>query len=366
MRFKSVSLASIGYLIPEVEVTSDWIEQQLIHPYERLKLPIGRLEGMSGIRSRRIWNDGVRLSDCSIGSCRLALESAGVTPEDIGCLIHASVCREYLEPATACRVHHHLGIPPKSWVYDVSNACLGVLNGAVQIAQLIEAGVIKAGLVVGTEDSRGLLRATLDQLKNDPQLTRQSIKPAFASLTIGSGSCAWLLANTDWYGNKTGRQPSAIKGAAAIARTEYHGLCQSDTDQAGSGMLPTMNTDSELLLAGLSTGKEAFEELLCELSWTHAHIQRTVCHQVGAAHRRRILETLALPADHDYATFSTWGNTGSVALPIALAQSIENGFWNQDHRGILLGIGSGVNSLMMGLEPGSIAVGHQSERLMLG
>jgi len=234
MRFNSVCLASIGYLIPEVEITSDWIEQELAEQYQRLKLPVGRLEGMSGISQRRIWSDGVRLSDCSVASCRLALESSGLNPSDIGCLIHASVCREFLEPATACRVHHLLGIPPKSWVYDVSNACLGVLNGAVQIAQLIESGSIQAGLVVGTEDSRGLLKATLDQLKNDSQLTRQSIKPAFASLTIGSGSCAWLLANSNWYRAKFPGQGADLKAAVAIARTEHHGLCQSDTDQAGA------------------------------------------------------------------------------------------------------------------------------------
>jgi len=367
MRFNSVCLASIGYLVPEVEITSDWIEDELSAQYQRLKLPTGRLEGMSGIRSRRIWSDGVRLSDCSVASCRLALEASGVPAGEVGCLIHASVCREFLEPATACRVHHLLGLPPKSWVYDVSNACLGVLNGAAQIAQLIQSGCIQAGLVVGTEDSRGLLKATLNQLKNDSQLTRQSIKPAFASLTIGSGSCAWLLVNSKWYSERFGKQGSQIQAAVAIARTEHHGLCQSDTDQAGSSMLPTMNTDSEMLLeAGLSTGREAFLELLSELGWENTDVQRSVCHQVGATHRRRILETLKLEPENDFATFTEWGNTGSVALPIALGQSIENGFWNNHSQGALLGIGSGVNSLMMGLSGGRIEVAHRKESEALG
>ncbi|MEI6526458.1 MAG: 3-oxoacyl-ACP synthase III, partial [Planctomycetota bacterium] len=324
MRFNSVCLASIGYLVPEVQITSEWIEQQLSEQYERLKLPEGRLEGMSGIQSRRIWSDGVRLSDCSVASCRMALEFSGVSASDIGCLIHASVCREFLEPATACRVHHLLGIPPKSWVYDVSNACLGVLNGAVQIAQLIESGCIKAGLVVGTEDSRGLLKATLHQLQNDSSLTRQSIKPAFASLTIGSGSCAWLLAHSDWYRDRFGKTGSDMLGAVAIARTEHHGLCQSDTDQAGSGMQPIMNTDSELLLeAGVATGAAAFDLLLDELKWERTDIATTVCHQVGSAHRRRMLETLNMPIDTDYSTFDRLGNTGSVALPTALGLGLS-------------------------------------------
>ena len=78
-------------------------------------------------------------------------------------------------------------------VYDVSNACLGLLNGIVQVANLIELGQIRAGLVVGTEDSRALLESTIDALNRDQSLTRDSVKPAFASLTIGSASAAVLL-----------------------------------------------------------------------------------------------------------------------------------------------------------------------------
>lgn len=363
MKFSRVALASIGYVVPEVEITSDWIESELRDVYERLKLPPGRLEGMSGIASRRIWKEGTRLSDCSIASCRAAIDAAQLTGEQIsqiGCLIHASVCREYLEPATACRVHHHVGLDEACWVYDVSNACLGIVNGCVQIANLIESGSIRAGLVVGTEDSRGLMRATLRQLQADEGLTRQSIKPAFASLTIGSGSCAWLLVDQAWWDSLTPpphREGAKLLGAVARARTEFHELCQSDTDQAGSGMLPIMQTDSERLLeAGVATGAATFRELLRELEWTVDRVDATVCHQVGAAHRRRILEALEVPVSKDFSTFRTTGNTGSVALPTAFAMAIEAGFVKVRDQVALLGIGSGVNSVMLGLEYRDVAV----------
>jgi 3-oxoacyl-[acyl-carrier-protein] synthase III len=361
MKFSRVAIASIGYVIPEVEITSDWIESELRDVYERLKLPAGRLEGMSGIASRRIWKDGTRLSDCSIASCQAALEAVRFPKallSEIGCLIHASVCREYLEPATACRVHHHVGLGDQCWVYDVSNACLGIVNGAVQIATLIESGVIRAGLVVGTEDSRGLLRATLEQLRSDPQLTRQSIKPAFASLTIGSGSCAWLLVDRDWWLGVDAETPGAgLLGAVARSKTQFHELCQSDTDQAGSGMLPTMQTDSEQLLeAGVQTGSATFFGLLRELGWSVDQVDATICHQVGAAHRRRILDALGVPLAKDFSTFQHTGNTGSVALPTAFAMAIESGFVGAGNRVALLGIGSGVNSVMLGLDYSKVAV----------
>ncbi len=357
MRFENVALVSIGQLIPAIEISSTWIETQLQSVYERLRLPEGRLEGMSGIQSRRIWAEGTRLSDCSIVSCRNAMTAARIEPADLGCLIHASVCREFLEPATACRVHHHLGLPEEAWVYDLSNACLGIMNGAVQIAQFIESGSIRAGLVVGTEDSRGLMQATLAQLQNDASLTRQSIKPAFASLTIGSGSCAWLLVDRRWWATRKESTGAQVLGAVAIARTEHHGLCQSDTDQAGGNMQPTMNTDSELLLeAGVATGAAAFQRLLEELVWERKQLVATICHQVGAAHRRRMLDALELPQDKDFATFATLGNTGSVALPTALAEAITSGFLPATGQAALLGIGSGVNSVMLGLQLGAISV----------
>jgi 3-oxoacyl-[acyl-carrier-protein] synthase-3 len=230
------------------------------------------------------------------------------------------------------------------------------MNGAVQIAQLIEAGVIRAGLVVGTEDSRGLLEATVQQLNADHSLTRQSIKPAFASLTIGSGSCAWLLGDRRFFANSTPKG-AAVRGAVAVARTQHHGLCQSDTDQAGSGMHPIMNTDSELLLeAGVATGAAAFEKLLQELGWERNTIAATVCHQVGSAHRKRMLDSLHMPMETDFSTFECLGNTGSVALPTALGMGLKEQFFARDSRAALLGIGSGLNSVMMGIEFGEIAV----------
>jgi 3-oxoacyl-[acyl-carrier-protein] synthase III len=361
MRFSRVAIASIGYVVPELEITSDWIESELSEVYERLKLPPGRLEGMSGIASRRIWRDGTRLSDCSVASCQAALEAANFPEErwaDVGCLIHASVCREFLEPATACRVHHRLGLAENCWVYDISNACLGIINGAVQIASLIELGVIRAGVVVGTEDSRGLLQATLAHLRSDPGLTRQSIKPAFASLTIGSGSCAWVLVDRDWWDTAAPPAPGArLLGAVARANSQYHDLCQSDTDQAGAGMLPTMQTDSEQLLeAGVETGAATFRGLLDELGWSVERLAATVCHQVGAAHRRRILEALGLSFAKDFCTFQSTGNTGSVALPTAFGMAVESGFLRSGDLAALLGIGSGVNSVMLGVEYQGIPV----------
>ncbi len=342
MHYQQVCIESLGYTLPDEVVTSDEIERRLAPLYRRLKLPEGRLELMSGIRERRLWPRGAKPSDASIESARKAVAAAEIDPHEIGCLIHASVCRDQLEPATACRVHDALGLAAECVVYDVSNACLGLLNGVLQVANLIELGQIEAGLVVGTEDSRSLVESTIAALNADESLTRETVKPAFASLTIGSASAAVLLVH-----ESLSRTRNHLHAAAVRADSEHHRLCAGGLE--AEGML--MQTDSERLLhAGLSAGQATFERFLSSSGWSREQIDKTICHQVGGTHRRMMLESLGLTVERDYATFSWLGNTGSVALPITLALAAESGFLGERQHVALLGIGSGINCIMLGVD----------------
>jgi 3-oxoacyl-[acyl-carrier-protein] synthase-3 len=358
VKFAQVCLQSIAVTMPSEVVTSDEIESQLQPLYSRLRLPAGRLELMSGIASRRLWPIGTTPSGPSITSGNAAIDDSGIDRAKIGCLIHASVCRDFLEPATASKVHHGLGLSEDCWVYDVSNACLGLLNGAVQIASLIEAGAIQAGIVVGTENSRPLMQRTIEVLNADESLTRQSVKPAFASLTIGSGSCAWLLTHRDLAARGDVKHAgSPFLAAVAAARTEFHDLCRSDDDSAGASMQPVMDTDSEKLLhEGIATGAAAFVKFLPETGWSRSDIDRTICHQVGGKHRQLMLETLGLQVENDHMTFPWTGNTGSVALPITLADAAYRGFVQSGQRVALMGIGSGINSVMAAVQWGATGI----------
>ena len=197
MRYQHVCVETIAYTLPEEIVTSAEIEARLEPLYTRLRLPEGRLELMTGIRQRRFWPRGMLPSEKSVETAEHAIRMAGIERRHIGALVHGSVCRDFLEPATACGVHHRLGLPDRSAAYDVSNACLGLLNGVVQVANMIELRQIRAGLVVGTESGRALVESTIAQLNADASLSRQDIKTAFASLTIGSGSAAVVLCDRE-------------------------------------------------------------------------------------------------------------------------------------------------------------------------
>lgn len=347
MRFQQVCIESLGYVLPGEVLTSDALEQRLEPLYSRLRLPSGRLELMTGIRERRFWEPNTLPSDHSIQSCRHALEAADLAPSQIGALIHASVCRDHLEPATASRVHDELGLPYDCVIYDVSNACLGILNGMLQAANMIELGQIDAALVVGSEGSRALVETTIQSLNTDPIWTRRSVKMAVASLTIGSASVAVALTH-----ESISQTQNRLVGGAVMANTEHHRLCHSGADEAAStGMQPLMTTDSEKLMAeGIKTGAACFTRFKEAIGWMQDDINRSFCHQVGSAHRKLMLESLNLRPEHDFATLEFLGNTGSAALPTTLALGLENGHAGPGDQLALLGIGSGINSVMLGVE----------------
>ncbi|MFO0886049.1 MAG: 3-oxoacyl-ACP synthase III [Pirellulales bacterium] len=350
MRYQNVCLESLGYTLPDEVLSSEEIEARLQPLYKRLRLPEGRLELMTGIRERRLWPVGTRPSGPSIESGRLAIQRSGIDPKRIGALVHGSVCRDFLEPATACGVHHHLRLAEDCVVYDVSNACLGLLSGMLQVANMIELGQIEAGLVVGTEDSRSLLETTIAELNRNTSLTREQMKLAVASLTIGSASSAVLLTHSS-----ISRSKNRISSAAVRAHTQHHQLCQGGhADQPAEGTASggiLMQTDSEQLLQkGIATGVATFEKFLAESKRTAADFTKTICHQVGGAHRKLMLESLGLTPENDYFTFPWLGNTGSVALPISLALAQEDGFLTAGDSVALLGIGSGINCVMLSVD----------------
>lgn len=347
MQYQHVCVETFTTILPPDVVTSAEIETQLAPVYERLGLPEGRLELMSGIRERRFFPPGTLPGQISAQTARKALEVSQFDPSQVGALIHGSVCRDQMEPATAAGVHHAAGLPRNALVLDFSNACLGLLNGMVAIADMIELGRIKAGIVVGTEIGRPLVEGTVASLLSNPEVTRKSIKLDFASLTIGSGSAAILLCHESL--SRTGNR---FLGGGWRSNTSAHELCAGGGNGASTADgRPLMSTDSEALLhAGVDLAAETWEVTKQNLGWTNETPDRIFTHQVGRAHRQLLLDRLQLDSQRDFPTVSFLGNTGAAALPTAVALGLQDGFVKSGDQVALLGIGSGLNSIMLGLK----------------
>lgn len=343
MKYAHVCLHTFGYALPPHEVTSAQLEERLEPVYSRLKLPPGRLELMSGITSRRFWDKGTKPSDGATLAGADAIARAGIDPVSLECLIFTSVCRDMMEPATAAFVHRNLGLSSHCQIFDLSNACLGFLNGMLMLANMIEMGQVKRGIIVAGETAEDLVESTLAHLLQDTSLTRKSIKPIFASLTIGSGGVAVVMEHKD--SNDTGHY---LRGGMVRANTDYSDLCKGGA-VGGQGVL--MATDSETLLKqGVETASWCWQDFLREFNGHPDDFQQFFCHQVGRAHATLLFESLGLDPDKNFETLPFLGNVGSVSAPITFAMGVEQGALQEGQCGAILGIGSGINSCMLRID----------------
>ncbi|HBC75431.1 MAG TPA: 3-oxoacyl-ACP synthase III [Candidatus Wallbacteria bacterium] len=351
MLYRRVCLEAFGYEIPECVVTSENIESRLAPLYEKLKLPSGRLEMMTGIRERRLWPKGVKPSDASTRAGKQAIERAGIDPSQLECLIHSSVSRDFLEPATATVVHNNLGLPKSAMVFDISNACLGFLNAMLTAANMIELGQIKSAIVVAGESAGMLVEKTIEELNSLENPTRNKIKDSFPSLTIGSGAVALVMTDIS-----ISKSKHRLLGGTFRAATMHNNLCQGSVESADAGFanesnMPHMCTNAEaLLVSGCELARENWDDFQRELNWTAETPERVFCHQVGSMHRRAVYQSLALDMNKDFSTFEVLGNVGSVSLPITLAIACDQGLVSKGDNIAMLGIGSGINSIMLGVE----------------
>lgn len=340
-----VYLEALGLELPPERVTSEELEQRLEPLLARLGLSVGRLELMSGIAERRLCPPDTRPSSLSIAAAKDALGRTTLDPSQINLLIHAGVCRDFLEPATASVVHAGLELPDTCAAFDLSNACLGVADGMAFAAQAIRSGSIQAALVTTGEDGRPLIETTINSLMaiEDDREARRALKKAYASLTIGSGGAAVLLV-----AEELASTSQVWLGSTSRADTKSVGLCAGD--RAADGGL-VMVTDSEALLqAGNALAATTFEEFLKQQDWTRDSIDRIITHQVGSAHRKLLLETLGLDPAKDFPSVQTLGNMGSASLPATLYLAVEAGFIQKGERVALLGIGSGLHCRMTALQ----------------
>jgi len=341
--YSKVCLDTFGYELPPRILSSEEIESRLGEVYERLKLPQGRLELMSGIRERRLWPAGTRPSQAAALAGKAVFARGDIDPGSVECLIFTSVSRDMMEPATASFVHNALGLPSDCLIFDISNACLGFLDGMVMLANMIELGQVKNGLVVSGETAEELLESTINTLIADKSLSRKTIKPAFASLTIGSGSVGLFMRRCEEGESK----PRLVHGAWQ-ANTAHSDLCHGN--QAG-GNTTLMETDSEELLhRGVETAHQTWKLFSKVAGWGAGDIDGFFCHQVGTAHARLLFDTLGLELARNFETLASFGNVGSVSAPITLARAIEEKVYRPGQKGALLGIGSGINCLMLGVE----------------
>lgn len=332
---RNASLLAVEMSLPQVTVTSDEIDEMLTPARKRLRLPKGVLQRVAGVYERRWWRDprdGWRQG--VVQAAERAIAKAGITRDQVGLLINASVSRQHLEPAVSTSIHHSLGMPTSCMNFDITNACLGFVNAMTMAAGMIDTGQIRYALIVGAEDVEEVQRGTVSRI-NAKNSTREDFNNQFASLTLGSGAAAAVLGPADEH-----PEGHRLKLTQARAGTEHHELCVAN--------MQDMRTDSAGLLENgiqliLDTWKGANEQGLDFKSMDYV-----IPHQVSMVYTRNFSKITGVGMERIPVTFPDWGNIAAEAVPMTLAHvqdQIQRG-----QRVLLMGVGSGLNTAMMEVE----------------
>lgn len=333
MLFNNVVVAGISCVDPPLRVTSAEIEDRLAQTMDRIGMRGGLLEQLAGIKARRYWEDGVTPSDAATMAAREVIAQTGVDTRRVGLLVNTSVCRDFLEPSTACLVHGQLELPPTCLNFDLGSACVAFIDGMDVAAAMIERGDMDYALVVDGENCRHVTEATIERLRG-PDTTADQFRSEFASLTLGSGGVAMLLAHASV-------EPDGhrYRGGVRRAATEHRHLCKGQPDR--------MTTDTKgLLLAGLKIAHETYIAAQEALRWRPEDLDHLCIHQVSAVHTAELARTLGFAPEKPYLIFPEYGNVGPASIPIVLAKLHEEGRLKTGDRVALMGIGSGLNCAM--------------------
>jgi len=199
-------------------------------------------------------------------------------------------------------------------------------------------------MVVSCESSRQIVDMTIDRLLKTGSM--EVFKETIATLTGGSGAVAVVLCDAS-----DPAQGRRLLGGVARSATQHHGLCTWGPDTGIPASLPlVMRTDSVgVLKHGVTLGLETYRAFRQVLGWSDDQPDKVICHQVGSAHQRTILDAIRIDPSKDYTTFRYLGNIGTVSLPITAAIADERQFLQPGDLVGFLGIGSGLNCMMLGI-----------------
>lgn len=327
----------MAYELPPHAVSSGDLDDRLGQVTARLQLPANLIQPLTGIAERRFWNMDQPVHQVAARVARRAIAAAGIATDQIGLLVNTSVSKDCLEPSMASLIHGDLGLRPECASFDLTNACLGFMNGIEVAGRMIDARLVDYALLVDGESARGVVESTISSLQ-DPVTTIGEFWDNFATLTLGSAAVAMVLARAS-----LSRTSHRVNASATLADTTQSRL--------SVGTAEGMVTDStRLLKAGVSLAQQTWTLAAAQFrSWSPDGIDQFICHQVGYAHLAALGDALGIDLTRCFLTYPRHGNVGPAAIPLTLALADEAGRLQAGDHVALMGIGSGLNVTMMSL-----------------
>jgi len=321
MKMREATITGTGSYVPDRVVTNAELSRMLGEDIDDF------VSNTLGIRERRYCADDESTADLAAEAGKRALESAGVSPNDIDLIIVATDTPEYISPATAPVVQARLGAW-KAAAFDVNSACAGFVT-ALDIAWKF--------------------------LRSDTRYQK--------ILVIGAYAMSKFI---DQHDKKTSTIFADGAGAVLVEPSDTPGILASELFADGrlaSGMgVFAGGTAEPITEEVLKEGKrnrlrfvtkyppEVNEEgwpriarsVLGSISKNESDVQHWLWTQVNLSTIKTVMAKLGQPMERAHTIMDKWGYTGSACLPMALDDAVKKGKLRKNDLVMFTGSGAGL------------------------
>ncbi len=304
-------IAGTGHYVPANVVTNKDLS-------EMMDTDDAWIQERTGIRERR-WIDpktGDSPSVMGTKAARMAIENAGITPDEVDFIIFATLSPDMYFPGPGVQVQDQLGIG-EIGALDIRNQCSGFLYGLSVADKFIQTGTYRNILLIGSENHSGGLDKTT--------------RGRGVSVIFGDGAGAVLLQPTeeDGKGVLTSHLHSEGKYAKELALegpSTGHWVDKMIEEQnpEDTSYYPYMNGNFVFKHA-VTRFQEVIHEALDATGYQSSDIDLLIPHQANLRISQYIQAKMGLSDDQVFNNIQKYGNTTAASIPIALSEAVQQG-----------------------------------------
>ena len=319
----AIRIMGTGYYVPPKIVTNDDLSKLMNTSDEWI-------QSRSGIRERRMVDPTQTTSDLALVASQNALLQAKLKPENLECIVLATVSPDHTFPGTGCFLQAKLGchnIP----AFDVHAQCSGFLYSLVVAKAMLDNGQYQNALVVGAEiHSKGL----------DYSDAGRDIAVLF-----GDGAGAVVLSKDNTSAGIIDIEVGAEGAGARDLWCEAPGVAFpkwdiTDEMRQKRQNYPSMNGRRVFQMA--TTKMESLaRSMLAKHDLTEKDIALVICHQANARIIEFVRKSLGWKEEKFYINMDRYANTTAASIPLALSEALERKVIGQGDKILLLAFGSG-------------------------
>jgi len=315
-----VTILGTGSSVPTRVVTNEELSKSVETSHEWI---ISR----TGIRERRVASQDETTSEMGARASSAAIAASGIAASDIDAVIACTMTADMAFPSAACLIQEKLGLPKRT-AFDIQAACSGFIYGLEVAASLIQAGVHRHVLLIGSERLSSIIdwsdRATC--------------------VLFGDGAGAVVL----------GRGRSHDSGVIGV-RTGADGSDAQLLYMPGGGSNVPASVESVtsrqhfLRMNGREVFKHAvlvMEDISRELLREHGvmthEIDLVIPHQANFRIIDTLAERLKIPIEKFFVNLDRYGNTSAASIPLAIDEAVRSDRLRPGHLVLFVAFGAGL------------------------